>query len=420
MVKLLYVGDYSNTGFGTVAKGLLRGLHATGRYEITQLGINFTEYDKSHDPWRIVPAGKAVVKDNRMGVIDPYGVNQLDDLVREFDPDILFVNNDYPIAKNYMERDGEPTFAYEHRSLKVLYAPVDSEPAPKSYAVAAGLYDLNIAYSEWQKLLMAEHDPLFSLMPVLYHGYDDRYLRPMDKQEAKTQLVELLAEKAGADSRGAIEERILGNYLVYFVGTNQFRKDIPCLFRAFALFHEEYPDTVLLPHTNNLPMGQNGWVLKNLQVLTELENAIIMGNANVFTEEEMNVFYNAADVLAYPTRGEGFGLPSLEAMAVKTPVIATNFGPQSELHARGRGYMIEILDVIPGDIAAWSYFVLPDYRSLYRQLKHVYSNPEDVANTVETAYEWAKDFTWTNQARQLDEILQKLPTGGRDASLVQA
>ena len=38
----------------------------------------------------------------------------------------------------------------------------------------------------------------------------------------------------------------------------------------------------------------------------------------------MPLFYNAAEVLVYPSFYEGFGLPPLEAMACGTPVIASN------------------------------------------------------------------------------------------------
>ena len=38
----------------------------------------------------------------------------------------------------------------------------------------------------------------------------------------------------------------------------------------------------------------------------------------------MPIFYNAADVFIYPSYYEGFGLPLLEAMCCKTPVITSN------------------------------------------------------------------------------------------------
>jgi glycosyltransferase involved in cell wall biosynthesis len=39
---------------------------------------------------------------------------------------------------------------------------------------------------------------------------------------------------------------------------------------------------------------------------------------------ELPLFYSGADVFAFPTLSEGFGLPPLEAMACGTPVVASN------------------------------------------------------------------------------------------------
>lgn len=405
--KLLWIGDYSNTGFGTVAKGLLRGLAATGKYEILQLGINYSEILEFDEPWQITPAGWWHINDKgEMVAEDAYGAIKADVWVERFDPDIVVINNDYPIARLYLEtaKKKEPTRLAQHRSLKVIYAPIDSEPVPKHYIDIAKMFDLNIAYTYWQRDLMAKHDPIFQLMPVLYHGYDELSLYPMDKAEAKRQLSQVFAKY-----NDGTETDFTDKWIVHFVGANQFRKDLPCLFRAFSLFVDDAPEAFLLPQTNAFPKGNNGWSLANLQVLTEVKNAVIMEQANIFTAEEQRILYNAADVLAYPTRGEGFGLPSFEAMACKTPVIATQFGPQAEIHRDGRGYFIDIRDVIPGDIFAWSYFVLPDHRSLYQQLKFVHDNPEHVAETVQKAYDYVKPFSWHNQAMQLDKILSRLP-----------
>jgi glycosyltransferase involved in cell wall biosynthesis len=409
-IKLLYISDYGNTGFGTVTKGLLRGLSKTDKYEIFQLGINWQDLQDFDEPWRITSAGFWHIKDDSLIADDPYGYIKAQDWVKKFDPDITFINNDFAVAKRYLvDRDGEPTALAKHRSVKVLYAPVDSEPVPDAYIEIARMFDLTIAYTDWQRQMMAEHDPLFGFMPVLLHGYDAEHMKPMDKAEAREQLYDIFAKHNDQETPEVFRKMLQDSFLIYFVGTNQFRKDIPCLFRAVALLQEEVPNAYLIPQTNAIPTGQNGWVLSNLQKLTDLKNAVIMKYANVFTQDEMNVLYNAADVLAYPTRGEGFGLPSLEAMAVKTPVVATRFGPQEELHGEGRGYFIEIRDVIPGDLFGWSYFVLPDHRSLYKQLKFVHDNPEDAKETAERAYEFAKDLTWDNQAKKLDEILSKLP-----------
>ncbi len=422
--RLMWIGDYSNTGFGTVAKGFLRGLAATGKYDILQLGINYHELAEFNEPWNITPAGWWHLNTANMTAVpdDMYGMIKADFWVEKFDPDIVIINNDYPIGKSYLQKgNGSPTKLALHRSFKILYAPVDSEPVPKVYAEIGAMFDLNIAYTEWQRQMMAKHDPLYSLMPVLYHGYNEKIMFPADKEEAREQLIDIFVKYMPDEPREELEKRFKDKYIVYFVGANQFRKDIPCLFRAFSLFRDDVENAYLIPHTSVVPSDPStGWVLTNLVDLTEIPegSAALLGKSNFFTEEEMAVFYRCADVLAYPTRGEGFGLPSFEAMACKIPVIATRFGPQEEIHRQGRGYFIEIMDVIPGDFSAWSYYALPDHRSLYKQLKFVHDNPDEVAETVERAYEYVKDFTWDNQAKRLDEILDKLPVKEKDDILV--
>lgn len=412
-IRLLYIGDYSNTGFGTVAKGLLRGLAKTDKYSILQIGVNYHYDNPQPDPWDVMPASDWEVMGDTLSAVDPYGYKLLEQrfVLSTFDPDIVLINNDYAVAKRYLvDKDGNPTPLANHRARKVLYAPIDSEPVPKQMTEIAQMFDLNIAYSAWQRQMMAEHDDLFAFMPVLYHGYNADVMKPMDKSEARSQLSHIFAKYNDGVNPEAFEAMMEKAFLIYFVGANQFRKDIPCLFRAVALLQDEVPNAYLIPHTNAIPSDNTGWILPNLQTLTGLKNSVFMRKANVFTEEEMNVFYNAADVLAYPTRGEGFGLPSLEAMAVKTPVVATRFGPQEELHRDGRGYFIDIRDVTAANLFGWSYFVLPDHRSLYRQLKHVHDNPEEAKETAERAYDWAKDLTWDNQAKELDTILSKIPS----------
>lgn len=61
-------------------------------------------------------------------------------------------------------------------------------------------------------------------------------------------------------------------------------------------------------------------------------------------QAEIPRLYATADVYAHGSRVEGFGLPILEAMACRTPVVATPAGAAPELLRDGRGRMISRLD----------------------------------------------------------------------------
>lgn len=55
--------------------------------------------------------------------------------------------------------------------------------------------------------------------------------------------------------------------------------------------------------------------------------------------------YSKCDAWLFGSRQEGFGLPLLEAMACRTPVIATKAGAAPELLANGGGMLVDIGDV---------------------------------------------------------------------------
>lgn len=408
-LKLLYVGDFGKTGFGTVAAGLLNNLHKTGKYDILHLAINYNDLEPAMTPWPTVPAGFFTPRvDGHYEAADPYGYTKINSYVQSFDPDITLFNNDFPVVDRYLGPPDKPTEFAKHRCKKVIYAPMDSWPFPQPFATIARRFDLVISYSYWQKDMMCVTDPQMMDIPVMYHGVDTSIYHPIDKIEAKKQLHDIFTKY----NKGVKIPDFTDRYIVYFVGTNQWRKDIPALFRAYKQFRDTFPDDpmFLIPHTSANPMGvgTGGWSLFNLRDLIGLRDAVLMQNANIFNEEEMNVFYNAADVLAFPTKGEGFGLPSFEAMATKTPVIATKFGPQYEIHADGRGYFIDVEDYEPGSGGGFTYFAKPSWRSLADQLSYVYTHKEDVAENVERAYNWVTKQTWESKATQLDGILEKI------------
>jgi glycosyltransferase involved in cell wall biosynthesis len=58
------------------------------------------------------------------------------------------------------------------------------------------------------------------------------------------------------------------------------------------------------------------------------------------SDEEMAALYRACDVLVHPYRGEGFGMPVLEAMACGLPVVVTGGGPTDEFCPDDAGWRI--------------------------------------------------------------------------------
>ena len=99
--------------------------------------------------------------------------------------------------------------------------------------------------------------------------------------------------------------------------------------------------------------------------------------------------YSRCDVWLTSSRSEGFNLPALEAMACRTPVVATRTGwPWKAVVDGANGYLADV----------------NDDESLYRGLQKVLRSP-DWETMSSNAYNTAKPLTWDDAYRQLLESL---------------
>ncbi len=107
------------------------------------------------------------------------------------------------------------------------------------------------------------------------------------------------------------------------------------------------------------------------------------------SDEDLNLFYNAAAMLVYPSIYEGFGLPVLEAMRCGTPVLVSRFASLPEV-AGDAGIFIDPWD--PVNIADKVCYLLAD--SSVR------------ANMIEKGLAQAESFSWSRCARITIDILR--------------
>jgi glycosyltransferase involved in cell wall biosynthesis len=104
---------------------------------------------------------------------------------------------------------------------------------------------------------------------------------------------------------------------VLFVGTLEPRKNLVRLVRAYRRVA-----ATGLPHALVLA-GPLGWSHDALMREIALQGPGEILLTGAVTDDELDALYRSADVLAYPSLYEGFGLPVLEAMARGVPTIAS-------------------------------------------------------------------------------------------------
>ena len=106
---------------------------------------------------------------------------------------------------------------------------------------------------------------------------------------------------------------------------------------------------------------------------------------------EMAAIYQSAEIMVYPSIFEGFGIPILEALFSKTPVMTTKGGCFSE-SGGSHSYYINPLDV----------------NELTQAIKHIQSDKVLTERMIEKGQQHAQKFTDDKIAQNLMNIYQSL------------
>lgn len=175
---------------------------------------------------------------------------------------------------------------------------------------------------------------------------------------------------------------------VIAVGTVQPRKNYERVMQALA---------ALPPALNEVRfviVGGRGWLQGPI-----LETAQTLGDRVLFTgfadDADLPALYSAARCLAFPSLYEGFGLPILEAMACRTPVLTANVSSLIEV-AGETAVLVDPLSV--GQIRDGLESLLTD-ETLRTQL-------------IEGGFTQAAAFTWERAAQQLRDLYTKMLVRG--------
>ena len=198
-----------------------------------------------------------------------------------------------------------------------------------------------------------------SKINVVYNGVDSTYIQSGNGEEI------------------ALPEK----YLLYVGGQNA-RKNISGLLRIFEILKSEYN----IDH--KLVMVGPDQKFFHSYPIDEVDDTDIY-TTGFITRDELKFVYTNADVFLFPSLYEGFGMAPLEAMACRTPVVASDRASLPEV----LGTAARLVDPKhPDEFAKVTNEVLED-ESIRREL------------TAE-GRRMAKSYTWSNSAHQLSEILE--------------
>jgi glycosyltransferase involved in cell wall biosynthesis len=196
---------------------------------------------------------------------------------------------------------------------------------------------------------------------VAYHGIDTTVFCPPDD----------LARERVARRLGLHGESYVGS-----LGEMSRRKNIPELIRGWvkAVAERDHPPALVLagPATGDPAIRE---------AVAEVPSHLKLIRPGFLRPADLPGFYGGATIMAFPSRSEGFGFPTLEAMACGAAVLI----------ARRLS-----LPEVGGEAAAYTE---PEADSIARNLTRLLDDPDRRRALSEAAHARSQLFTWTASAQ---------------------
>jgi len=191
------------------------------------------------------------------------------------------------------------------------------------------------------------------------------------------------------------------------------RKAPEILLKAYNQEFSSKDDVLLvLKVTNTDPAVNIERQVDDMRLIPDRAPIVMIINQNIPTDE-MGGLYRSCDCFVLPTRGEGWGMPTLEAMACGLPVISTYWSAQTEFLNDDVAYPLKVKGLIPA-VAKCPYYkgwkwADPDEEHLRTLMRRVYENREEARAKGLRASVWAREkWTWLHSASRIKKRLLEI------------
>ncbi len=202
-----------------------------------------------------------------------------------------------------------------------------------------------------------------------------------------------------------------------FVGGTIYRKGIDVLIETYVKSFTSDDDVCLVIKDMGGDSFYKGQTAKQQIIELQKNPAVpeIIYIDKYLPEEEMASLYRACDVFVCPYRGEGFSLPTLEAMACGLPVIVTKGGATDDFVSESFGWRIDaeqksIGHTIDGHILVEEAFILEPNKEQLKELFHsIHKDPAEIKSRgMIASFTARKYWTWKRSSLKVLSRLDKL------------
>lgn len=295
-MRIAYITNASpHSGIGYRAHHLRQAL-----VQYSELKISDIAFDPDHLPFHPWP-----------GVLGSKSVNWIrwGQQLKPEPADLYDLTNQ---TLSFLAKRLQPSILTVHDIIEIL-EPQDKRAALLNRYLYSGIVKARhlIAVSEYTKKTIIKHYSVpSSRITVIHNGVGEEF-HSIENFRSTIGYQQLQQDLKLGDAHP----------IILYVGSDHPRKNVPIALELFAQLKQTRPDAVFLK------VGEAGILAGRAATLETIDRLNIRDAVRFIgavLDDHLNMLYNLADVLIFPSRFEGFGLPPLQAMAAGLPVVCSN------------------------------------------------------------------------------------------------
>lgn len=369
---ICYVSDFDlgGSGYSNIGVALCNELAGRGN-EIMALGLGYKGQEHNLS-FRIIPVSQPSHIVEMVGQLKASGI--------EID---LIVALDIPLQEKILNQLDAPSDEMPYIGI----FPLEAGPLCGPWAISLARMHERLIMSEFGKVELAKKGIESEFIPFPPSG-DWRPPAPGERQAIRQGL--------------GVED---GQFVVLTVADNQERKNLSRSMEIFADFAQGR-DTVYWMVTR--PEFVIGWELADYADELGIFDKFIVWQKGI-PQKKLWALYAAADAMLLTSKAEGLGMPILEAMACRLPVVGTKCAAIEEHLKDRRGLLIEP-DYSVIDVWGNSERFFASRRDGVYRMRLLYSgmNEVDRAEMLNRAQEYVNGRTWSAAADVLEKAMGRV------------